>query len=191
VKETVAGLRLPAGVPPKTPLGCCRVPPPYGPAQQTAAGRCAAAAALASAGSGVRHVPREADGRPRFPPGFAGSISHTERLAAAVVVPGAAGVGIDIEDADISPRVAAFVLSEEERQTLLPPAGEYTPRELFASKEAAFKALNGSGALGAFPFWRLRLAPCGERLTASYRGESVAVWVSPPTGLSFAVAIRR
>ncbi|MGW1373615.1 4'-phosphopantetheinyl transferase superfamily protein [Streptomyces sp. NPDC002446] len=167
------------------------MPWPHGPAQQFAAGRRAAAAALAGAGSAERIVPREAGGRPRFPRGFAGSISHTDHLAVAVVVPGAEAVGVDIETAVISPRVAAFVLRERERHELLPPAGQYTPRELFAAKEAAFKAMNGNGALGEFLFWWIELSPSEGALIASYRDEPVPVWVHSEADLSFALAIRR
>jgi 4'-phosphopantetheinyl transferase EntD len=156
---------------------------PYGRAQQFAAGRCAAAAALASAGSAVRVVAREPDGRPAFPPGFAGSIAHTDRLAVAVVVPGAAAVGVDIEDAEISARVAGFVLREGERRTLL---DRYTARELFAAKEAAFKAMNGDGLL----FWRIELEQSNGTLIASHRGEALPVWVRTDIGLTKAVAIR-
>ncbi|MGW1893553.1 4'-phosphopantetheinyl transferase superfamily protein [Streptomyces sp. NPDC002004] len=183
-------LGVPAGVAPEASIGCHPVPWPHGPAQQFTAGRHAAAAALASAGSTDLTVPRDPDGRPRFPRGFAGSISHTDHLAVAVVVPGAAAVGVDIEDAVISPRVARFVLRERERRTLLPPAGEYTPRELFAAKEAAFKAMNDADALGEFLFWRIELARFDGALLASYRGEPVPVWVRSETDLSFAVAIR-
>jgi 4'-phosphopantetheinyl transferase EntD len=174
-----------------TRLGWRRVSHPYGPAEQFTAGRRAAAAALASAGSPHRNVPREADGRPRFPRAFAGSISHTPRLAVAVVAPGAAAVGVDIEEADITARVAAFVLTERERATLLPPAGGRTPRELFCAKEAAFKALSAAGTPDDLLFWRIRLARAGGRLTAAHRGRAVPVWTGSLAGLSFAVAIRR
>jgi 4'-phosphopantetheinyl transferase EntD len=184
-------LGIPAGVAPETRLATCPVPWPHGPAQQFAAGRRAAASALAAAGSADRIVPRDPDGRPRFPRGFAGSISHTDHLAVAVVAAGAEAVGVDIETAAISPRTAAFVLRERERRTLLAPAGAYTPRELFAAKEAAFKALNGIGALGDFLFWRIELDQSDGALTASYRGEPVPVWVRSEADLSFAVAIRR
>lgn len=167
------------------------MPWPHGPAQQFAAGRRAAAAALASAGSTERIVPRDPDGRPCFPAGFAGSISHTDHLAVAVVVPGAEAVGVDIENAIVSPRVARFVLRERERDLLLAPVGTYTPRELFAAKEAAFKAMNGTGALGEFLFWRIELSQSDGALIASYRGEPVPVWVRSEADLSFAVAIRR
>ncbi|MET9763731.1 4'-phosphopantetheinyl transferase superfamily protein [Streptomyces sp. NPDC006372] len=181
----------PAGVGPEASVAFHPVARPYGRAQQSVAGRRAAAEALALAGSADRIVPREADGRPRFPLGFAGSISHTERRAVAVVVPGAEAVGVDIESAAVSPRMAAFVLAEHERRTLLAPAGGYTARDLFTAKEAAFKAMNGHGGLGEFMFWRIQLRRSGDALLASYRGEPVPVWVRSETELSFAVAIRR
>ncbi|MEV0125739.1 4'-phosphopantetheinyl transferase superfamily protein [Streptomyces sp. NPDC050703] len=166
------------------------MPAPHGPAEQFAAGRRAAAAALAAAGSAERAVPRARDGRPLFPPGFTGSISHTGRLAAAVVVPGAEAVGVDIESAVIPPRVAAFVLRERERRRLLAPAGPYTARDLFAAKEAAFKAMNCIGTLGEFLFWQIGLGGTGGELTATHRGESVPLWVRSEADLSFAVAVR-
>ncbi|MFC8720834.1 4'-phosphopantetheinyl transferase superfamily protein, partial [Kitasatospora sp. NPDC057198] len=136
-----------------------------------------------------RVVPRGPGGRPCFPRGFAGSVSHTDRLAVAVVLPGAAGVGVDIESAAIGPRVAAFVLRERERLELLPPAGKYAPRDLFAAKEAAFKALSGAGPPGDLLFWRIELRPAGGALTASYRGVPVTVWTSSVEDLSLAVAV--
>ncbi|MFJ8621257.1 4'-phosphopantetheinyl transferase superfamily protein [Kitasatospora sp. NPDC093550] len=164
--------------------------PPHGPAEQFAAGRRAAAAALAAAGSAERTVPRGRDGRPLFPQGFAGSISHTDRLAVAVVVPGAEAVGVDIEPAAITPRMAAFILRDQERRLLLAPAGPYSARDLFAAKEAAFKAMNSLGTLGEFLFWQIRLGGPEGALTATYRGESVPVRIHTRADLSFAVAIR-
>ncbi|WP_052398019.1 4'-phosphopantetheinyl transferase family protein [Streptomyces sp. NRRL F-5123] len=165
---------------------------PYGPQEQSAAGRRAAAAALAAAGSAERTVPRgPGGGRPGFPPGFAGSISHCDRLAVAAVVPGAAAVGVDIESAEIGPRMARFVLRTRERNMLLAPAGEYAARELFSAKEAAFKALSGIAGLGDFLFWRIELARSGDALTASYRDAAVPVWIRSTEELSFAVAVLR
>lgn len=184
-------LEVPSDVAARTSIGCHPVPWPHGPAQQFAAGRRAAAAALASAGSTDRVVPRDPDGRPCFPAGFPGSISHTDHLAVAVVVPGAEAVGVDIEDATVGPRVARFVLREREQRLLLRPAGKYTPRDLFAAKEAAFKALNASGTWGDFLFWRIELSQSDGALIASHRGEPVPVWVRSEADLSFAVAIRR
>ncbi len=161
---------------------------PCGPAEQFVAGRRAVAAALTAAGSADRVVPRESDGRPRFPRGFAGSISHTGRVAVAVVVPGAAAVGVDVESAAITPRVSEFVLRERERRTLL---AQYSARELFAAKEAAFKALCAIGTLGEFLFWQIELRQSEDVLIASYRGASVPVWVRSEAELSLAVAVSR
>ncbi|WP_314219533.1 4'-phosphopantetheinyl transferase superfamily protein [Streptomyces zaehneri] len=184
-------LEVPAGINAHMSMEIHPVPWPHGRAQQFEAGRLAAAAALAAAGSADRVVPRDPDGRPRFPPGFPGSISHTEHLAVTVVVPGAEAVGVDIENAVVTERMARFVFSERERRTLLAPVGAYLPGELFAAKEAAFKALNGLGALGDFAFWRIGLSRSGGVLTASYRKESLPVWVRSQADLSLAVAIRR
>ncbi|MCL6296864.1 4'-phosphopantetheinyl transferase superfamily protein [Streptomyces kronopolitis] len=183
-------LEAPRGITAHTSMGIHPVPWPHGPVQQSAVGRLAAVAALAAAGSADRAVPRDPDGRPRFPRGFPGSISHTEHLAVAIVVPGAEAVGVDIENAAVTERMARFVFSERERHTLLAPVGRYLPRELFAAKEAAFKALNGRGAPGGFVFWRIGLTQSGGVLTASYREESVPVRVRSQADLSLAVAIR-
>ena len=186
----VAGLPLPAGVATDAWIEWRPVRPPYGSVQESAAGRRAAAAALAAAGAAELTVSRDADGRPRFPRGFAGSIAHTDRSAVAVVLPGAAAVGVDIENAVISTRVARFVLRESERRALLAPTAGYTPRELFAAKEAAFKALYGPDTKDELLFWRVELGFSEGALVASFRGVRVSVWVRSETDLSLAVAIR-
>jgi len=182
---------VPWGVAPEMSMEMSPVLPPHGPAEQFTAGRRAAAAALAAAGSIERTVPRARDGRPLFPQGFAGSISHTGRLAVAVVVPGAEAVGVDIEPTTITPRMAAFLLREQERRLLLGPIGSYTARDLFAAKEAAFKAMNCIRTLGEFLFWQIGLSQSDGALIATYRGESVPLWIRSEVDLSFAVAIRR
>ncbi|HEV2641045.1 MAG TPA: 4'-phosphopantetheinyl transferase superfamily protein, partial [Actinocrinis sp.] len=135
-------------------------------------------------------VPRAADGRPLFPPGLPGSISHTGRLAVAVVAPGAGAVGVDIEDAEISARVARFVLRDAERRTLLAPGSGFTGRDLFAAKEAAFKALYRPDASDGLVFWRIGLSRRGDALAASHQGAlaRVRVWSGPD--LSLALALR-
>ena len=185
------GLEVPADVAPGVCVEWHAVEAPYAPAQQFAAGRRAAAAALAAAGSTDLNVPRDPDGRPRFPRGFPGSIAHTEHLAVAVVAPGATAVGVDIENAAIGPRITEFVLHERERRTLLAPAGQHISRDLFAAKEATFKALYGTGAVDDFPFWQIELGQSDGMLVASYRGVSVPVWVRSGAELSLAVAVQR
>lgn len=181
---------VPGNVAPGMCLKTSLVPPPHGPTEQFAAGRRAAAAALAAAGSMERTVPRAHDGRPLFPKRTPGSISHTGRLAVAVVAPGAQAVGIDIESTPLTTRMAAFILREQERRLLLAPLGPYTARDLFAAKEAAFKALNSIGRLGTFWFWQIGLRQAHGALIATYRGEPVPVWIGSQTDLSLAVAIR-
>lgn len=183
------GLEVPADVAPGACVEWHAVEAPYERAQQFAAGRRAAAAALTAAGSTDRNVPRDPDGRPRFPRGFPGSIAHTEHLAVAVVVPGATAVGVDIENAAIGPRITEFVLFERERRTLLAPAGQYISRELFAAKEATFKALHGTGTVDAFLFWWIELVQSDGMLIASYHGMSVPVWVRSEADLSLAMAV--
>jgi len=188
--RVTVGLPLPAEVRTRARIAWCPVPPPYGPGEQSAAGRRAAAAALTAAAATESAVGRGADGRPLFPPGFAGSISHTDRLAVALVAPGAGAVGVDIEDADISPRVARFVLRETERDALLRPGTAFTVRDLFAAKEAAFKAINGPGTGAGLLFWRIELRRSGGALTASFRRDRTPVWVHSRPDLSLAVALR-
>ncbi|MET7467453.1 4'-phosphopantetheinyl transferase superfamily protein [Micromonospora sp. NPDC005686] len=161
---------------------------PYDPVEQSAAGRRAASAALAAAGAADAAVPRHADGRPRFPPGFAGSISHTDRLAVAVVLPGSAAVGVDVEEAAISPRVARFVFRESERRALLAPGSELTPQGLFAAKEAAFKAMYGPDTEDLL-FWHIRLSRSGDMTIASCRDTTARIWIHSENCLSLAVAV--
>ncbi|MTK05097.1 4'-phosphopantetheinyl transferase superfamily protein [Micromonospora sp. CP22] len=186
-----AVLGTPTAVTPEASIRWCPVPPPYGPREQSEAGRQAAAAALAAAGSAVRAVPRATGGRPDFPRGYPGSIAHTDRMAVAAVVPGAAGVGVDIEDAAVTERMARFVLNDRERRTLLAPAGRHSPVELFSAKEAAFKALAGTVVADGLLFWRIGLVRSDAGLVASFGGLSMPVWVCSEAGSSFALAVRR
>ncbi len=90
-------------------------------------------------------VHRDANGRPIWPEGLIGSISHSEKLAAAAVSNGPwRGLGIDVEDADrfnqAGPRLCHKLFTERER------AGDWLPPRraalLFSAKEAAYKAIN-------------------------------------------------
>jgi 4'-phosphopantetheinyl transferase EntD len=69
-------------------------------------GRVAMREALATAGVDAPPILSDARGAPVLPPGIAGSISHKERLAVAIVARGAARVGVDVEiDAASAPDI--------------------------------------------------------------------------------------
>jgi hypothetical protein len=51
--------------------------------------------------------------------------------------------------------------------------------------------MNCIGTLGEFLFWQIGLSQSDGALTATYRGESVPLWIRSEVDLSFAVAIRR
>jgi 4'-phosphopantetheinyl transferase EntD len=110
-------------------------------------GRVALRAALARASFAAGPVLPDERGAPRLPPGVAGSISHKERLAVALVAAEAsARVGVDIEIE--GPRVhdiASKVLDDDEMTELVATAAHDRAREVllrFSLKEAIYKALD-------------------------------------------------
>ncbi|QPP05415.1 4'-phosphopantetheinyl transferase superfamily protein [Streptomyces bathyalis] len=166
------------------------VRPPRTVAEQHRAGRLATAAALRRAGSRVRTVGRRRDGAPKFPPGIAGSLTHTEDLAVAAVAPGARGVGVDLEPRLPERRLHRFLLNEEERALLWRDGDRAGLRRLFAAKEAAFKALSGyRGAHGGL-FWRVRLVLFGDQLWARAGDQYALVRAAAAPDFAFAVAVR-
>jgi 4'-phosphopantetheinyl transferase EntD len=98
-------------------------------------------------------------------------------------------VGVDIETAEITSRVARFVLDERERETLLAPRGRYTARELFSAKEAGFKALSHVGTKDQLPFWRTELHVRDGAIVARVDGAEARTWVCLNENLSFALAV--
>ena len=90
-------------------------------------------------------ITRDEHGRPVWPSGLIGSISHSERLAVAVASNGALrGIGIDVEDLNRfdgrNPRLYKKLFTDAERSR-----DWADPREgavLFSAKEAAYKAVN-------------------------------------------------
>ncbi|WP_051277833.1 4'-phosphopantetheinyl transferase family protein [Solimonas flava] len=110
-----------------------------------AAGRACARHALRRLGVAPRELPAQADRRPRWPSGFAGSISHTDGLCAAVVAPERLlrSLGIDLEViADVSPVVWPELLTAEELRQLArqPLAQRQRLAALtFSAKEAFYK----------------------------------------------------
>lgn len=112
---------------------------------QFASGRHFARKALKKLAELSPPIPRDARGRPVWPPGFIGSISHSETLAAAAVSSGPLrGIGIDVEDsqrlARSRPRLHSKLFTRAERGRTLsdPRTGAVT----FSAKEAAYKAIN-------------------------------------------------
>lgn len=96
----------------------------------------------------LRVVPKLSSGRPAWPKGIAGSITHSGSVAAALVVGGDdALVGIDCEtwlSQERAQKVGHRVLSASERAVIREGAGmadEQAVTLAFSAKESAFKAL--------------------------------------------------
>ena len=116
------------------------------------AGLAAASQALASVGAVPATVIGHADdGRPLWPHGVTGSISHGDGVAVAVVVPlgvGVLAVGVDVERGSaLSWHDADAVLGSAESAIARHRGAD--PTVLWSAKEAAFKAW--SHARGAMP----------------------------------------
>ena len=108
------------------------------------AGRLAAARALMAAGfRGPALIGQGDDGLPVWPAGWTGSISHTDRLAAAIVAAVPVVAGLDLEQvmtADAAAEIVAEIAPELAGTALdLPPAIAVTLA--FSAKEALYKAL--------------------------------------------------
>ncbi len=103
-----------------------------------AAGRVAAKRALAALGVHEVELLRDAEGRPRWPSGVVGSITHTGALCAAVVARSAdaRAIGLDAEpDEALEPSLGETLLTERERRAMHAPL-----RWTFCAKEAFYKA---------------------------------------------------
>lgn len=114
-------------------------------------GRIAMREALTRSGKEAPSVLADARGAPVLPPGVAGSISHKEGLAVALVLlladgAAAARVGVDIEiDAPRPYDIASKVLTDEEAAEVAGLDGALRQREVivrFSAKEAVYKALD-------------------------------------------------
>lgn len=105
-----------------------------------AAGRQAARAALAALDEAPVALPMGPDRAPLWPTGISGSIAHAAGIAVAVVRHGPP-LGVDIEeDAPIPPDLWPVITSPEERENLPPGDTGQLIRQIFAAKEALFKA---------------------------------------------------
>ena len=112
---------------------------------QFASGRHFARMALRRLAGFSPSIPRDQQGRPVWPPGFIGSISHSEALAAAAVSSGSIrGIGIDVEHsqrfARSNPRLHGKLFTPGERSKTSGDPLEGVVR--FSAKEAVYKAVN-------------------------------------------------
>lgn len=114
--------------------------------REFAAGRSLARGLLATLGKAAPLL-READGRPAWPSGIVGSITHCETLAAVAIARAndCAGIGIDIEaDRPLPQGVARLILSEPEQHWIQrsdPRLAAETLLRVFCAKEALYKAV--------------------------------------------------
>jgi 4'-phosphopantetheinyl transferase EntD len=116
-----------------------------------ALGRACARAALAGLGHGDAVIAKGANGAPLWPPGIAGSITHTSGYAAALAAESSrfAGIGIDAEriggvTPDLWPRL--FTGAEQDRLRMQADCLRAATL-LFSAKEACYKAWGLKGAL--------------------------------------------
>lgn len=107
-------------------------------------GREAARRALTKLSGERRPVLRNANGSPRWPNGFLGTISHTDVLAAAAIarVDHTAGLGLDVEDLrhDISETIIPSIADDRESRWISNDRERLI--RLFSAKEALFKAFS-------------------------------------------------
>lgn len=128
--------------------------------RQFALGRHCARLALAQAGSADAVLLRGGNGAPLWPPGFAGSISHTviggQGYAAALAARSSEypGLGVDAEVlGGVGEELVRRLFGEAERRWLAGldgRLGETARTLLFSAKEAVFKALPAGSTL-VFP----------------------------------------
>lgn len=110
-------------------------------------GRIALRQALAREGIAAAPVLADARGAPALPPGVAGSISHKEDMAVALVaIDGRAKLGVDVErDAPGKLDISKKVLTDEELAEIAKLGSAERAREVllrFSAKEAIYKALD-------------------------------------------------
>ncbi|HEX3771067.1 MAG TPA: 4'-phosphopantetheinyl transferase superfamily protein [Polyangiaceae bacterium] len=115
-----------------------------------AGGRTALHAALARLGEPVGPIDADDRGAPILPAGVVGSITHKERMAAALVdrvhAPGGARIGVDLEiDEARKHDLASRILRDDELAEIAGLAGDERQREVllrFSAKEAIYKAID-------------------------------------------------
>lgn len=112
--------------------------------RELATGRVLARRLLADVGAPPGPLSSGPDRAPLWPPGFSGSISHTDDVCVAAVAPTSvrASLGVDVEHRrDLSPALARIVLTERERAMIarMPDDGALGIL-CFSAKEAVYKA---------------------------------------------------
>mgnify|MGYP001552160477 FL=1 len=142
---------------------------------QFVAGRTLARAALGALGAPPAAVGRAAGGRPVWPDGFVGTITHCGDgaagwCAAAVAAAGRCrGLGLDAElDRPLDDPVAALVLTPSEAASIAGDAGLTTA--FFCAKESLYKALHPlTGVFLDFHDVEVELDPAAGRFSARIR----------------------
>lgn len=139
-----------------------------------AAGRAAARLALEALGLPPMAVPVAASRAPCWPRGITGSISHTDGVALAVLIPErqCRGIGLDIEPDEPFPNdlVSSVTLPEERRWIAAQPDPARAARLVFVAKEAAYKCqFPLSQSVLGFDAIRISVDPAARRLTAEFR----------------------
>ena len=148
--------------------------------RQFASGRHFARLAVRRLGGSATPIGRGPQGRPLWPAGLIGSISHSQHLAAAVVSNGGLrGIGIDIEQIGRLDRHRHHL--DLKRKVLTPSERLRTwadPREgglIFSAKEAAYKAINPLiGLFIGFQEVEVEVDWRGQSFAILYRGEEEA-----------------
>ena len=109
---------------------------------RAAAARLAARELLAQAGFPEWSMPRKPGDAPDWPEGWVGSLSHTDKFAAAALTSDKqiAGIGVDIEPAEPLPVELRDVVVIP-GDTGFPEADDLSHRVLFCAKEATYKAV--------------------------------------------------
>ncbi|MFZ1470007.1 MAG: 4'-phosphopantetheinyl transferase superfamily protein [Paracoccaceae bacterium] len=136
------------------------------------AGRYAARVAMAALGLPLRAIPMGDDRAPIWPAGLVGSISHCRGACLAAVMPGAAGLGLDLEGDDDLP-------ADLWDSILLPAERDWVQRQtqpgaaaklIFSAKEAAYKAQYAQSRT-LFGFYALQITVSATSFVASFQRE--------------------
>lgn len=111
------------------------------------AGRFAALNAISKLKAGVEEISSGESGEPNWPRGFAGSITHTAKRAAAIVCrsDGRRWIGIDMEEAislDVTEEIGPLILTPDERKTCSDLSySSQIVTAIFSAKESIYKAI--------------------------------------------------